>query len=324
MAVMTWRDMWTVVMGDTPDFLHFHPILATVSIYLLIMVFCYLMYQLSSLLPSPLRSYAFDFFTTMAFCAYPFGHIVIRQAYGGVGYMSAIVPLVIISVNVFSKGTGSPLGYWMGFLQGTTSLWTMITHIPVQILAGMASFILGRYIYMLDFHESFASALTDERCYSDMKTTLAAGFSVEMLGVTFDGWLKQQTLIKVKFIDLLLKVINCSILVNLGVNFTGMYMHPAMASGLTFGCDGTERWEHLFVYWVGPFTGCFLALQLNKIVKIPDLSNLQSQTSKKFDVDRSGINKNGWSKQNGTNGRMSKTSTESSRKQVRRRKKRWY
>ncbi|XP_033762082.1 aquaporin-11-like [Pecten maximus] len=321
MGMMTWRDMWAVAMGDvTPDFLHFHPILASISIYILIMMVCYLLYQLSGLLPSPLRSYAFDFFTTMAFCAYPFGHAIIRQAYGGAGYMAAMVPLVFISIHVFSQGKGSPLGYWMGYLQGTTSLWTMLTHILVQILAGIASFSLGRYLYMLDFHESFATVLSTERCFTDMKTTLATGFLVEMLGVTFDGWLGQQTLFRVSFIDSLLKIINCSILVNLGVNFTGMYMHPAMASGLTFGCDGTEKWEHLLVYWVGPFTGCFLALQLNKFVKIPDWSEVQRE--KMLDVKQSGASKNGLV--NGHNGRMSKSSTEAFKKQLRRRNKRWY
>ncbi|XP_021345578.1 uncharacterized protein LOC110445342 isoform X2 [Mizuhopecten yessoensis] len=216
MGMMTWREMWAIVTGDNPDFLHFHPVLAAISIYLLIMMLCYTLYQLSRLLPSTLRSYAFDFFTTLAVCSYPFGHAVMRQAYGGAGYMFGMVPLVVINIQLFSRGNGSPLGYWMDFLQGTTSLWTMLTHIPVQILAGIAAFSLGRYIYMLEFHDSFAPALFDERCYTDLKTTLATGFLVETLGVTWDSWLGEQTLSKVKFIDMLLKVINCSILVNLG------------------------------------------------------------------------------------------------------------
>lgn len=316
MGMMTWRDMWALAVGDAPEFLHFHPILASICIYMLIMIFCYVLYQLSCLLPSFLQSYAFDFFTTTAFCSYPFGHAIMRQTYGGVGYMCAMVPLVFVSIQIFSKGKGSPLGYWMGFLQGTTSLWTMLTHIPVQILGGIASFSLGRYIYMLDFHESFASVVVSERCYTDMKATLATGFLLEMIGVTFDGWLGKQTLIKIPHVDLLLKLINVSIMVNLGVSFTGMYMHPAMASGLTFGCDGTEKWEHLLVYWVGPFLGCFFALKLNQFIKLPDWSGPQSKRQKSVDVK---ISNGAATRQNGT-----KSSTENYKKQLRRRKKRWY
>jgi len=48
-----------------------------------------------------------------------------------------------------------------------------------------------------------------------------------------------------------------------------MYIHPIMATGLTFGCRGNTTLEHLAVYWAGPFLGVFLALQLNKVIRLP-------------------------------------------------------
>ena len=39
-----------------------------------------------------------------------------------------------------------------------------------------------------------------------------------------------------------------------------------MATGLSFGCRGTAPLEHILVYWVGPFIGVFVALQLDKYV----------------------------------------------------------
>ncbi len=49
---------------------------------------------------------------------------------------------------------------------------------------------------------------------------------------------------------------------------TGMYFNPAMASGHTLGCKGPAMWEHFFVYWAGPFIGCFVAILLNKVLHI--------------------------------------------------------
>ena len=44
-----------------------------------------------------------------------------------------------------------------------------------------------------------------------------------------------------------------------GVHLTGMYMQPALATGYTLGCHGTTVIEHMFVYWLGPFIGGYMA-----------------------------------------------------------------
>lgn len=47
-----------------------------------------------------------------------------------------------------------------------------------------------------------------------------------------------------------------------GISLTGMYINPANATVQTFGCQGSQAWEHITVYWLGPFSGTWLALQL--------------------------------------------------------------
>lgn len=237
---MNWRELWVVAVGDEPPVQHFHPILATITLYLLAMSLCYVMYRLSFFLPAPIRSYAVDFFTTLAFCSYPLGHVMIRQSYGGTGYMLVFVPLIVVTLYLFSQGSGSPLDLWMNFLKKSTSLVSLLTHVPIQILAGVTAFRLRSYIYVLDFHSTFATDLENPLCNTDLKTSLLVGFLVETIGVIFVEWLGLQTLSKVNVIDLIIKVANCAAFVNLGIGFTGMYMHPVMASGLTFGCEGTD------------------------------------------------------------------------------------
>ena len=61
---------------------------------------------------------------------------------------------------------------------------------------------------------------------------------------------------------------------------TGMYFNPAMASGHTFGCHGTAAWEHFFVYWVGPFMGCYVASALDKMIHINVVETAKDKAKK--------------------------------------------
>ena len=65
-----------------------------------------------------------------------------------------------------------------------------------------------------------------------------------------------------------------------GMSTTGMYFNPAMASGHTFGCHGTGSFEHFFVYWAGPFVGCYVAAMIDKTIHI-DVIERQKDLKKK-------------------------------------------
>lgn len=66
-----------------------------------------------------------------------------------------------------------------------------------------------------------------------------------------------------------------------GINLTGMYFNPAMATGHTFGCKGTTAWEHVVVYWIGPFIGCFLAMLMDRMLHIDAAATVAMETKKK-------------------------------------------
>lgn len=48
-----------------------------------------------------------------------------------------------------------------------------------------------------------------------------------------------------------------------GLHLTGMYLHPAMATGHTFGCGPTPILSHILVYWGGPFIGIYIGLKVS-------------------------------------------------------------
>ena len=50
-----------------------------------------------------------------------------------------------------------------------------------------------------------------------------------------------------------------SVVLLLGIEFTGMYLNPINATNQTFGCHGTGKLEHLIVYWGAPFAATICA-----------------------------------------------------------------
>ena len=70
-----------------------------------------------------------------------------------------------------------------------------------------------------------------------------------------------------------------------------MYIQPALASGMTFGCEGSTPAEHILAYWIGPFLGVLFAIETNKRitlggrVKKSDVSKEQkTMGQKKYDT----------------------------------------
>ena len=43
-----------------------------------------------------------------------------------------------------------------------------------------------------------------------------------------------------------------------GLVYTGMYFNPILATTVTYGCEGLNTMEHIFVYWIGPIIGQLL------------------------------------------------------------------
>ena len=48
-----------------------------------------------------------------------------------------------------------------------------------------------------------------------------------------------------------------------------MYMHPAMATGMSWNCEGTSTIEHVLVYWIAAFLGCYAGSKLDSVFHLP-------------------------------------------------------
>lgn len=205
-------------VGFDPPMTHFSSVTSAVLIYLLVLLLCYVLYQLSkTFLPGFIQEYVLDFFKTLAFCTYCFGHGVVRNAHGHLGYILCMVPLNTASVLIFNLGDGTPLTVWAKYLRGHIPTWKFVIKVSAQIVAGFCAWELGHFILGLDFHPSFADKLGQKaNCNSDLRIAAIAGFFLEGTGVAYDFWMNQQTLSKHRALDIALKFTNTALVVCIG------------------------------------------------------------------------------------------------------------
>jgi hypothetical protein len=49
-----------------------------------------------------------------------------------------------------------------------------------------------------------------------------------------------------------------------GLELTGMYFNPVLATIVTYGCAGAQPTEHMLVYWLGPILGLLAAKRITQ------------------------------------------------------------
>ena len=192
-------------------------IVAAGIIYLAIFLIGQFLYQTTRMLaPAMLRGYILDFVKTMTFCAYPFGHGIMRKYYGEAGYIGAMLPVAFFSGLAFPMGDGNPITVWMKFFMRGMPLWKCLIKTIVQIGGGFAAFHLGMYILSFELHPMFVEKLKDyysQFCSTDLKVPVYVGFLIEFVAVIYESWFASQKFTGFLHIDELIKILNCGFLV---------------------------------------------------------------------------------------------------------------
>ncbi|XP_050388980.1 aquaporin-12B-like [Patella vulgata] len=275
---MKWQEIIGISIKPDPPVKELVPgFIAAILFYFLSFIVCYLAFRISRIIfPKSIHSVTTEFFKTMLICTYPYGHGQIRQLYGSIGYFLTVVPLAFFTIAAFPDGHGSPLTTFLEFLKGRVSFYSLVFRSFVQTLGAFTSYKLAMFVWSLRIHSFHTSQFNSTVCSSDLKVSLEVGFVLELLCVAFDTWLNFQKLSRFPVVDSVLKISNCALMVCLGVHLTGMYLHPAMASGLSFFCNGTSALDHILVYWISSFLGCYLGNVIH--VKV---------TSSKFETNKS-------------------------------------
>ncbi|WAQ94378.1 AQP11-like protein, partial [Mya arenaria] len=242
-----WQKIFTTITGWRPEMEYLPAIPAACTLYLSIFIFGLVLHNITKLVvPSFLRGFVLDFVKTMTLCGYPFGHGIMRKYYGEVGYVSAMVPMVFLTLTTQRDGFGNPIAVWLQYFKKVMPLWICLVKNLIQLSAGISAYHLGMYILNLELHEAYVNRLKnyyEQFCETDLHVPVHVGFLIEFAAVVYDSWFQ------------------C-------VHLTGMYVHPAMATGHTWGCGDTSKFTHILIYWIGPMAGSWLSVQIQKKIYI--------------------------------------------------------
>lgn len=212
-----WHKIVKSVTGWHPESEFLPAIFAALVMYLAIYLIGMFLYQTTKMfMPGAIRGYVLDFVKTMTFCAYPFGHGIMRKYYGEPGYLGAMLPVVYLSVLSFPLGDGNPISVWNKYFLKGIPLWKCILKTAIQIVAGFAAYHLGMYIIGLELHPMYVDRLKEyykSFCSTDLNVPVYVGFLIEFVAVIYDSWFSSQTLTGHKQIDTILQIINGGLLV---------------------------------------------------------------------------------------------------------------
>ncbi|KAL3831484.1 hypothetical protein ACJMK2_023225 [Sinanodonta woodiana] len=282
------HSVWSSVLGFEPPYHSLPTFLAPYFVYLSIFVICFTLYQLAKLLtPQLLREYVLDYIKCLTFVAYPWGHGLARRFYGHPGYLISMVPVNSTTALLMNQGQGNPLGVWGGYLRGAVPLWKLVVKCTILIFAGISAYNLGLLIMSVELHPVYTDII-HKQCETDLKIPAYYGFLLEMFGSLLDSWVGLQALTRSKTVNVVISFVFSGILVIIGVGMTGMYLHPAMATGHSFGCGDTPFLNHILVYWLAPFMGMYWATVINRkfhLQRPTGKENLNGKT-KSVDVDK--------------------------------------
>lgn len=278
-----WRNLWKLALGtDFRDDEFFEPFTASLVYFSFVMGLGITLRILNRMFsPEAFKEYIADFLATMEMCAYFFENNFIFKHYGSVWLFIAVVIECFIANRTYFGASENPVKAFYQFCNREIGLTTAILKIAVQTLAGLASYRLAKLVWSLDLVPDHRERFYEQECASDLNVTFVVGMLVEFGATLIDTWLGMQVLMKNSIADELIKLSNGSLMIVMGINLTGMYFNPAMATGHLFGCKGAEAWEHFVVYWMGPFIGCFLAMVLDRMLHIDATASVIDQSKKK-------------------------------------------
>lgn len=278
---MVFQDISKVLLGQLKADEFVAPLSASLMYFVITMSVGWSLRALNSkLTPEPIKTHVANFLATLEMCAYFFENNFIFKHYGSVWLFIAVIIECFIANRTFFGASENPCHAFTQLLEKQVSLTSALIMIIVQALGGLASYRFARMVWSLDMVPDHRDRYMEKVCSSDLNVAFLFGFALELGATLVDTWMGRQKLTRTSVLDELIKLATGSLMIVLGINMTGMYFNPAMASGHTFGCHGTQAWEHLFVYWAGPFLGCYVAVTIDKMFHI-DVIETEKDSKKK-------------------------------------------
>ncbi|XP_041370131.1 aquaporin-11-like [Gigantopelta aegis] len=257
------------MMGQDPGTEFVSPYTASLIFFLITMATGVFLRTLNTIVsPAWLQEYVADFVTTAESCAYFFENNFVYKYYGSVWFAIVIICQFYVCTRTFGNASDNPVKALTQLVNAEITPEIAALKIVIQALAGLASYRFAKAVWALDLICDHHERYYETMCASELNVAPIVGFLIEMAASLSRTWLGMQRVSRVSLLDEFIKYSNGALMMTIGLNTTGMCFNPAMASGHTFGCQGTAAWEYLVVYWIGPFLGCYAAILLDRIIHI--------------------------------------------------------
>lgn len=216
-----------------------------------------------------IKLFANEFISTCELCADCAELNVVYEKHGYVAYGVALGLLTYLWIETFGDAHTTP-GYVMEdilVIEGNKLLQSGLLYVRLVAqaiampLAWRFASIYWRYHLIIEH----SNILSVENCHSSLTTGPLIGFLIEGLCCLLCRFMELvgQAMVKNRFLNERTSNILCSfistLLVVLALDTSGGYFNPILASSLEFGCKGTDFWQHLFVFWLGPIFGHVIA-----------------------------------------------------------------
>ncbi|XP_014668448.1 PREDICTED: uncharacterized protein LOC106809762 [Priapulus caudatus] len=95
-------------------------------------------------------------------------------------------------------------------------------------------------------------------CVADLRVSAVRGAWYEFLATLLHGLFCVVVKDRWRRVGYPLAAVASTVTTLAGLQLTGMYYNPILATAAQFGCEGATRWDHFIVYWIGPILASLL------------------------------------------------------------------
>ncbi|CAD6188170.1 unnamed protein product [Caenorhabditis auriculariae] len=223
-----------------------------------------LRFSVSRLVDNPKRlsvQLLFEFIGTVQVCVPMFDVGTIMDHYGIIGVFVEITVIELANCYFMRDAVAHPCPLVTSCYRKSKAIRRAVYVFLVELAAAYASYFLARSFWKLGVHPVHEELLHQDTCTSDLTVALTTGALIEgaatFLAKAFENFIEE------RYEDTrMCSVANCifsGLLCALGIHYTGMYANPIVAWACTFNCEGVSHIGHLFVYWLSPLIGWYIA-----------------------------------------------------------------
>jgi len=246
------------------------PIVGCLLYYWCSISLCYILHKyVITSLRSDLQPYATEFVSTLQVILCVFENGAIYNFYGVYAFIVCLTLVGIVYRLTTYGAYCNPAAVIVDTISGTRPVSAQRGSILVgiELLAGYAAYQVCRKFWMLHLHSVHTHRhTTDYLCVSDLKVSVMYGMIAEAVAACIVQVVDEAGYRKIR--NTMQAHVFGSIVVALtvvaGLEVTGMYLNPVLATIVTYGCTGAQPMEHMLVYWVGPIIGLLAAKMISR------------------------------------------------------------